>query len=208
MTDADSAKEAEGSGPRRAVGAKAPWHQTTEVLLEDWHFRATRAQFGHQLQAERTRWFHLALGIPVLIFTTVVGTGAFAAINDTTTNAWKIAAGVISILAAVLASVQTFLAFGERSDRHRVAATRYAGTRRSIELAITNHDADAVLFIKGEMDRIGGASPQIDTRAWDTARALADEAVSEWRAGHEGHAHDPPPGNAPRKDQSTAPSGP
>lgn len=99
-----------------------------------------------------------------MILTTIVGTGAFAAINESTSNFWKVAAGTVSILAAILASVQTFLGYGERSDRHRVAATRYANTRRSIELALTSHDAESVLFIKGEMDRIGGASPQIDRR--------------------------------------------
>jgi hypothetical protein len=191
VTGTDPSSRKEGSGSRRGTAhAKAPWQPTTEALLEDWHFRATRAQVGHQLQAEKTRWFHLGLGVPVVIFTTMVGTGAFAAINDTTTNSWKIAAGVVSILAAVLASVQTFLAFGERSDRHRVAATRYAGTRRSIELALTNHDASAVPLIKGEMDRIGGASPQIGQRTWDAARALAEDEVGEWREGRGGREHE------------------
>src|SRR4029077_3568366 len=112
---------------------KAPkWGPRTESLLLDWHFRVTRAQFGHQLSADKTRWRHLALGIPVVISTTVVGTAAFAAINNSTSNFWKVAAGTVSILAAILAAVQTFLGYGERSDQHRSAATRYASTRRSI----------------------------------------------------------------------------
>ena len=192
----------------RGVSRSAPWEETTRSLLEDWHFRTTRAQFGHQLQAEKTRSYHLVLGVPVVIFTTMVGTGAFAAINDTTSNFWKIAAGVISIMAAVLASVQTFLAFGERSDRHRTAATRYAGTRRSIELAITTRDADAVLFIKGEMDRIGGASPQLDKKTWERARTLAEEAVAGWRLAPDRDLSEPPPKHARRAPAvAVSPSG-
>jgi hypothetical protein len=183
---------------------KAPtWNDATRELLEDWHFRVTRAQFGHQLASERTRWRHLVLGIPIVILTTVVGTGAFAAINEDTDNFWKVAAGTVSILAAVLASVQTFLGYGERSDRHRVAATRYANTRRSIELALTSHDAGAVLFIKGEMDRVGGASPQIDDRNWKEARRLAREAITSWRRGERHPSDDPAPKHLPKQHPAT-----
>jgi hypothetical protein len=157
------------------------WGPATAVLLEDWHFRVTRAQFGHQISADRTHIWHLLLGVPVVIFTTVVGTGAFAAINQDTNDFWKVAAGTVSIVAAVLASMQTFFGFGERSDRHRIAATRYASTRRSIELALTSHDAAAVPFIKGEMDRTGAASPQIDKENWEKANLLAEEALDAWR---------------------------
>lgn len=156
------------------------WGPQTSVLLEDWHFRVTRAQFGHQLSADKTHIWHLLLGVPVVIFTTIVGTGAFAAINQDTDNFWKVAAGTVSIVAAVLASMQTFFGFGERSDRHRIAATRYASTRRSIELALTSHDAASVPFIKGEMDRNGAGAPQIDRGKWEEAGGLAQEALDAW----------------------------
>src|SRR5262249_51464672 len=133
------------AAPRTAEGKPATRRRTTKTprgaipwaeahrLLDEWHLRITTAQFGHQLQAERTRGWNLVLGIPVVAATTVVGTSAFAAINDTGSSAaWKIAAGILSIFAAVLAAVQTFLGFGDRSERHRIAATRYAAIRRSI----------------------------------------------------------------------------
>ena len=41
--------------------------------------------------------------------------------------------GTISILAAVLAAIQTFLRFAERSERHAQAADWYASIRREIE---------------------------------------------------------------------------
>jgi hypothetical protein len=166
---------------------------TPQKTLQDWHFRVTRAQFGHQLSADKTRWRHLALGIPVVISTTVVGTAAFAAINnDTTSNSWKVAAGIVSILAAILAAVQTFLGYGERSDQHRNAATRYASTRRSIEYTLANHDASQVHLIKGEMDRVGSASPQIDKKAWARARELAEEAMASWHYGDKDALDEPP----------------
>jgi hypothetical protein len=171
----------EENDPVVVTPQKVPrWGPHTNALLEDWHFRVTRAQFGHQLSADKTHIWHLLLGVPVVIFTTIVGTGAFAAINQDTDNFWKVAAGTISIIAAVLASMQTFFGFGERSDRHRIAATRYASTRRSIELALTSHDAASVPFIKGEMDRTGAGAPQIDRGKWEEARGLAEEALDAW----------------------------
>jgi hypothetical protein len=153
-------------------------------LLDEWHLRITTAQFGHQLQAERTRGWNLALGIPVVAATTVVGTSAFAAINNSGTNAgWKVAAGILSIFAAVLAALQTFLGFGDRSERHRIAATRYAAIRRSIELALARRDAQAIDRIRIDMDRIGGPSPQIGQKRWDQATAMAKGQITSWRRG-------------------------
>jgi hypothetical protein len=120
----------------------------------------------------------------VVVATTVVGTSAFAAINNSGTNAgWKVAAGVLSIFAAVLAAVQTFLGFGDRSERHRIAATRYASIRRSIELALARRDAQAIDRIRIDMDRIGGPSPQIGQKRWDQAAQIAKEQISRWRRG-------------------------
>jgi hypothetical protein len=130
---------------------KAPvWGPDTRALLEGWRFRVTRAQFGHQLAADKTRRWHFVLGVPIVILTTIVGTSAFAAIGDSPSTFWKILAGTVSLLAAVLASVQTFLGYGERSERHRIAATRYANTRRSIDLTLVNHQAASIPFIRGD----------------------------------------------------------
>jgi hypothetical protein len=153
-------------------------------LLDEWHLRITTAQFGHQLQAERTRGWNLVLGIPVVAATTIVGTSAFAAINNSGTNAgWKVAAGILSILAAVLAAMQTFLGFGDRSERHRIAATRYAAIRRSIELALARRDTQAIDRIRIDMDRIGGPSPQIGQKRWDQATVMAKGQITRWRRG-------------------------
>jgi hypothetical protein len=179
------APQVRAKSPRRrtdASRAHITWPEA-QHLLGEWLLRITTAQFGHQLQAERTHNWNLILGIPVVIATTIVGTAAFAAINNTATNGWKFAAGVVSIGAAVLAALQTFFGFGDRSERHRIAATRYAATRRSIELALAKHDTEAVDRIRIDMDRIGGPSPQIGQRRWDLASNIAKEQVRRWAHG-------------------------
>jgi hypothetical protein len=158
------------------------WDERTKRLLGDWHERATAAQFGHQRQAERTRTKGIALGLPVVIMTTLVGTSAFATLGDATSNRAKVVVGSFSILAAVLASMQTFLGYSQIAERHRIAASRYANSRRAIEVALTRHDAAAVDGIRSEMDKVGGASPQIGRKVWDASVADAREAIRAWTA--------------------------
>lgn len=161
---------------------RARWDNRTKRLLEDWHERVTTAQFGHLRQAEGTRTKSILLGLPVVILTTLVGTSAFATLNEATSTRAKVFVGSFSILAAVLASMQTFLGYSQVAERHRIAASRYANTRRSIEIALTRHDASAVDGIRSEMDKVGGASPQIGTKVWDASVPAAREAIRGWTA--------------------------
>ena len=174
--------------------ARRRWDDRTQALLEDWHLRVTAAQFGHQARSETTRKNSIWLGLPVVIMTTLVGTSAFATFNEPSSSGAKITVGVISIAAAVLASIQTFLGYSQVAERHRIAATRYANSRRTIELALTRHDASAVDAIRSEMDKVGGASPQIGADDWESAIAVAKSQIKEWREGQviDLEAHDPP----------------
>jgi hypothetical protein len=183
MADTD-----EQASPEEHFGPRRRWDDRTRQLLEDWHLRATAAQFGHQRRADQTRTRGIQLGLPVVILTTLVGTSAFATFNEAPSNTAKAVVGTVSILAAVLASIQTFLGYTQVAERHRIAATRYANCRRAIELALTRHDAAAVDAIKSEMDKIGGASPQIGTKVWDTSIVAAKQEIVDWMAGQGGDA--------------------
>jgi conflict system pore-forming effector with SLATT domain len=163
--------------------AAAVWNDELQGLLEDWHRRVTTAQFGHQRQADRYRALSLVFGIPVVVLTTLVGTSAFAAVTHGASKAARIAVGVVSIMAAVLASIQTFLGYGQSSERHRIAGARYASLRRSIEQALGRHDPSFLDRLRTEMDKVGAASPQIGRRTWKHAQEDADAAIREWRRG-------------------------
>src|SRR5207342_170196 len=79
---------------------------------------------------------NLALWIPVVILTAIVGTalfGSLAASTETFPLGVRFAVGTISIVAAVLAATQTFLRFAERSERHAQAGDWYSAIRREID---------------------------------------------------------------------------
>lgn len=167
----------------RVTSHPARWDQRTNSLLEEWHARATTAQFGHQTCSVATRKLYILLGVPVVALTTLVGTSVFATFNETPSRLAKLLVGGVSILAAVLAGIQTFLSYGQLTERHRTAAARYASCRRTIEVALARHDASAVDRIRVEMDKVGAASPQIGDKIWQASLVQSEDALKRWRRG-------------------------
>jgi hypothetical protein len=165
----------------RVPSHRARWDERTGSLLEEWHLRATAAQFGHQTRADATRRLYLLLGVPVVALTTLVGTSVFATFNETPSQMAKFFVGALSNLAAVLAAIQTFLSYGQLTERHRTAASRYASNRRTIEVAVARRDASAVDRIRVEMDKVGAASPQIGHKVWEASLVEAEAAIEKWR---------------------------
>ncbi|MGH2636979.1 MAG: SLATT domain-containing protein [Actinomycetota bacterium] len=125
----------------------------------------------------------LALGIPVVILTSFVGTSLFASVNQQVGTNVKIAGGLISVVAAVLASLMTFLRFPERAEKHRVAAARYGALRREMDHVLhtdpaARHPADPFLkHLRDRLDLLGRQSPEIGEAMW--ARVSARFEVSE-----------------------------
>src|SRR5439155_23811219 len=113
--------------------SKAPWDDDVKYLLQSWHRRVAAAEAGHRLMAERMRRRYLMLGVPIIVLTTVVGTSVFASLqNAKVPTTVRIVVGSISIIAAVLSSLQSFLRYGMRSEGHRIATIRYETLRRDI----------------------------------------------------------------------------
>ena len=110
---------------------------STEELLQDWYRRARENQFAHYEAIKPLSSGNYKLGIPVAILSGLVGTSIFATLEtDQADISLRIVFGIISILAAVLASLQTFLRLSERAEKHRAVAVRYGALRRELETAI------------------------------------------------------------------------
>jgi len=108
--------------PDASTGA---WTAQVEALLEDWHHRVYAAQSAHYASADRFRTLNYVVGVPAVIFSSVVGTALFAGLEKDSPRTWLVAS--TSILAAVLGALQTFLRFAE----HRCMRPPPTGTRRS-----------------------------------------------------------------------------
>jgi hypothetical protein len=127
------------SAEQRRAKRESPW--TTEVvrLLHEWSGRAAASADAHYALCTRLSRSNIRFGVPVVVLTTFVGTSVFATLQHHVNTGLKILIGMVSVLAAVLASLQTFLRFGERAEKHRTAAEAWAALRRDMEAMIALH---------------------------------------------------------------------
>jgi hypothetical protein len=162
------------AAPSKPTAPKAAWDDQLEELLQSWHRRVAAAEAGHRVMADRMRRRYLMLGVPVVILTTIVGTSVFASIQDAKVATWiRVVVGSVSLLAAVISSLQTFLRYGMRAEGHRVAAIRYETLRRDMAavLAIPRASRTEPLRqldgVRNRMDRYAKESPTIGEREWN-----------------------------------------
>ncbi len=141
-------------------------------LLRGWLIHAHKGRDRHDLAArvyERARY---ALGIPTLIVSTVVGTSVFAAISAK--GVLPLWVGLLSVAAAVLAALQTFLDFPTRAERHRASAAKYKVVIRNLEQMLATIAGgvtialEEIAAIRVELDTLENEAPVIMPRIFDT----------------------------------------
>lgn len=179
------------SGP--AVDRVSPWSKAVMQRLFDWECRCAAAEEVHFDVAEELSRRNLFLGIPVVVLSAIVGTSLFASVSsDGVAVGIRIAAGTVSLIAGVLASIQTFLRFGARAEQHRVAAERWAAVKREIEKvralpAEQVGDANELLDdIKARMDQAADKAPAMPKRRWNRALAKQERAAKQERTRRKG----------------------
>jgi len=121
----------------------------------------------------------LWLGIPVVVMTAVVGTSIFGTLTATPNIYVKIAAGLLSISAAVLAALQTYLGYGEKSAKHKEAGAKYAAIWRSLDLldlelknageAFSDSAIEQLKKIVSQLDEAAKASPSLPDGVYEKA---------------------------------------
>jgi hypothetical protein len=107
-------------------------------VLRQWYERVCATQRAHYRSADHFGRKHLALGIPVIALSTLVGTSVFATLQEQPTIWLQIAVGLASVLAAVLASLQTFLGWSARAEKHRIAGAKYGAIGRKLEAMLAS----------------------------------------------------------------------
>jgi hypothetical protein len=148
----------------------SPYPQTSKGLLEKWLKRLRESQFAHYEAAKSLSQSNYTLGIPAVILSTLVGTSIFASLGETPTSSVQIAVGIISVLAATLSAVQTFLGLSERASKHRAVAARYGSTRRRIEqmlaLSAESITPEEINALRLEIDGIAEEAPNVSDKVW------------------------------------------
>jgi ABC-type multidrug transport system fused ATPase/permease subunit len=155
-------------------------------LLDNWYRRIRRAQRGHYVDAARLKNKNLYFGIPVVILSTVVGAFSFIETKEANmTISIGLAVGFLSISAAVLASLQTFLNFSEKSQQHLVAARQLSSLKKEIEenRILNAHDEkkidEFINYTRSTWNEITNEAPLISTKVFEKMKLRYGKGLSK-----------------------------
>lgn len=106
-------------------------------LAKKWLERAAVCQCAHYEAGNYYEKLFLVLGVLVVVLSAGIGSAevlvSSAQIAEFGAEKVKAISGVISLFIAILAGLQTFLKFSQKSERHRVSGAKYGDIRRSLE---------------------------------------------------------------------------
>jgi SMODS and SLOG-associating 2TM effector domain family 4 len=135
---------------------------TPQQVLGGWYERVVVTQRAHYLSADyfgaRKYW----LGIPAVVLSTLVGTSVFATVQKQPALWLQITVGLASVAAALLASLQTFLGYSERAEKHRIAGAKYGALGRELEQVLASDATvapEAMAEIRKRLDDLAVESP-------------------------------------------------
>ena len=154
--------------------------QSVEALIAGWLVHSHKARDRHDLASRTYAKFQYALGIPALIVSTVVGTSVFSALASK--EVLPLWVGLLSIAAAVLSAVQTFMDFGGRSDKHRLAAVKYKTAIRALEylqVRLANKETlaeEQIATVRMQLDSLEEAAPVVMPNIYDRVEARYKDA--------------------------------
>lgn len=148
--------------------------ETKSELLNGWLIHAHKGRDRHNEASRRYEQYRYWLGVPTLSVSTIVGTSVFSALSTQEAPALWVA--ILSVLAAVLTALQTFLNFAALADRHRATAVKYKAVIREIEQHTadmnTQHDSEKftvemISAIRVKLDTLEDEAPVVTSKIYD-----------------------------------------
>jgi hypothetical protein len=145
-----------------------------DELIDEWR-RGLR--ISHRAHYEAAKYYHrqhLALTLPTVIISALLGTSVFANLQYADVALIKISMSILSLATVALTSVQGFLRSAERSERHKTAAVQIGEVRRALEqqLVFTHRDEPTIATLRKKWDAADRQAPTIPSRIYDRAAAL------------------------------------
>ena len=152
-------------------------------MFKRWRLNCRRSQIANYNSANRFTNQNYCLGIPTIVLSAIVATSVFATLGESVKPYIQIIVGLVSVLAAVLAALQTFLKRAELASTHRSIAAEYGAVKRRLDQEIAKLGAgeevlqQTVDSIRQRMDTLSSEGPVVPRTIWAEARAgtpLAD----------------------------------
>lgn len=102
-----------------------------QALIDDWKQRVNDHQKSNYALAIKHNKYHYWIGLPAIILTVVVSATLLAEVAE---PRLRIPIGVVGIIAAILAGIQTFYSHAKRAEYHRFVASQLVHVRREVEI--------------------------------------------------------------------------
>lgn len=122
--------------------------------LEGWSSRARREADAHRRACRRLERLNYQIGIPTVIISSIVATAVFASLNESVSLLVKLVVGFISVTAAILSGVQTFVRPSVRAEQHRAAQIGLERIVRDIETLLVLEDSAEPADLSGSVDAL------------------------------------------------------
>lgn len=166
---------------------------STVSVLDEWKQRISRSHRAHKMAAAFYEAWSRRLGIIATVLSAVVGTTVFSTLQEASLPvAIKIILGLLSVAAAVFATLQTYLKLPEIAQNHSKAATDFGDLRRRVERLEVNPPTSekldvALATLDEEWGAISERSPIIPQKLYaavdrQTAQQVAPDDAEERRA--------------------------
>lgn len=150
--------------------------ETKVDLLQNWVKEASVMHIAHLKSAARCAKLHRLFGCSVAGMTTLVGTSVFASLQTVTSARIVVATGFVSILAATLTGIHTFLSLDKRASEHIQAGAHFQGLRRELEeelvLLREGNSRDNFESIRRNWCEILRSSPPLPQRIHDKVKRM------------------------------------
>jgi SMODS and SLOG-associating 2TM effector domain family 4 len=150
-------------------------------LLEKYRWDAQYLSAGHYLAAKRYYTYSTRLGVITIAASAITSTSVFASLATNPSIAWKIATGILAAAGATFASLQTFLKFSERSDRHKQYGARFIEIRDRADTLLIQLTSTAdrkpvtllgdAIAVADLLSKTAAEAPDLPNRDYDVARA-------------------------------------
>jgi hypothetical protein len=142
-------------------------------LLVQWQVGLRQQQISHaRISAkyeQRSKW----LGAAAALLAALVGTSIIGGLAEAD-NIWGRAVfGLLSLAAALLAALQTFLDYPTRSSTHRAAAAEFGSLRRECELMLT--DTSDLASLAGRAQALRIAWSDAEKKSPPLVQSILDE---------------------------------
>lgn len=123
---------------------------TFEQMLDRWYRDILTLELQHIKASAHLKKRSQALGIPVIVLSTVIGTAAFTSLSEEVVHpAFKVLLGTLGVLSAVLIALQTNLNLAEKAAQHKVAADGFEVLKDELEaIGISRDEAQLAEFCK------------------------------------------------------------